>query len=175
MKDWHFSKPIHWHGKGFSLQWDFPNAWLVLVHFANGEQKRWYKRTERPYRFRRWFFRKGKDRFQNIANLHHPLITLYVFSGFSPFPKTKTIPMEVHALRVQEPEAALVKPMVKSALPHFRKELPGFFTLMPQLLWQKPEMEINLVHPPLSSARLNADFEYFVQTNSIPSPTNGNA
>lgn len=133
MTHWQFSAPVQWHGKGFLLSFDFPGAWLVLLHFDNGERKPWYRRTERPYRFRRWFFRKGKGRFQNIANVLSPEVRLYVISGFSPFPEKILVPMDVRLLRVREPEAQIqdIQP-VKPSLP--------VCILNPRILTNKPSL-----------------------------------
>jgi hypothetical protein len=110
MNPWKFSEPVQWHGKGFTLNWDFPRAWWVLVYYHNGESKPWYHRTERSYRFRRWFSKSGQDRFQNIANFNRPWIVLYVFRGFSFWPDRYQLPMDVRILRVHEPEAILIEP-----------------------------------------------------------------
>ena len=112
-----FSKAIHWHDKGFTLSWSGLNVRWVLVHFVNGQRKPWYKRTERPYRFRRWFIRKGEDSFSNIANVNEPRLTLYFFSWYIAFPKKIVVPMQVHALRVREPETAVYPPEVKPCIP----------------------------------------------------------
>ena len=175
MDNWRFSKPVHWHGKGFSLQWKFPAAWLVLVHFTNGEKKRWYKRTERSYRFRRWFWRKGEDRFQNIANLQHPFISLFIFSGFSPFPKKLLIPMEVRALRVHEPELQLAEPNMETALPGFKKKLHEALVRMAKPGIRHPAIRIKTDLSPLSATSLQADFELFKQEHSLPSNSHGNS
>jgi hypothetical protein len=111
-----FSKAIHWHDKGFTLSWSGLNARWVLVHFVNGQRKPWYKRTERPYRFRRWFIRKGEDSFSNIANVNEPRLTLYVFSWYIAFPKKIVVPMQVNALRVREPETVVYPPEVKPVI-----------------------------------------------------------
>lgn len=105
------SNTKHWHDKGFTLQWDYPEVKFVLVHFRNGQKKRWYKRTERAYRFKRWFLRKGKDSFSNIANYNAPFITLYLFSWYISFPQKVIIPMNVGALKVHEPESLFAMPV----------------------------------------------------------------
>jgi hypothetical protein len=99
------SNAQQWHDKGFTLQWDYPEVKFVLVHFRNGQEKRWYKRTERAYRFKRWFIRKSKDSFSNIANYNSQVITLYLFSWYLSFPKKVIVPMNVGALKVHEPES----------------------------------------------------------------------
>ncbi len=174
MNNWRFSKPIQWHGKGFSLQWKFPRAWLVLVHFNNGEKKRWFKRTERSYRFRRWFWRKGEDRFQNIASLHHPFISLFIFSGFSLFPKKQLIPMEVCALRVHEPELQLAEPNLHTALPFLSYQLPGTTLRIAQPGTKHPTAPDFKQSAPLNAASLQADFEHFKQEYSLHSNGYGN-
>ncbi len=140
MNHWQFSQALNWHGKGFTLHWNFPDAWLVLVHYHNGEQKAWYRSTERGYRFRRWFLKKGKDQFQNLAHFSRRELFLFVFKGFSPFPEKIRIPMDVRILRVQEPEAVMyrpwAKPLAKPAhikLPEFNKSLPSSISTLPEL------------------------------------------
>jgi hypothetical protein len=105
------SNTKHWHDKGFTLQWDYPEVKFVLVNFRNGQKKRWYKRTERAYRFKRWFLRKGKDSFSNIANYNAQFITLYLFSWYISFPKKVIVPMNVGALKVHEPESLFAMPV----------------------------------------------------------------
>jgi hypothetical protein len=105
------SNAQQWHDKGFSLQWDYPEVKFVLVHFKNGQKKRWYKRTERAYRFKRWFLRKSKDSFSNIANYNSQFITLYLFSWYILFPKKVIVPMNVGALKVYEPESLFAMPV----------------------------------------------------------------
>ena len=105
------SNTQQWQDKGFTLQWDYPEVKFVLVHFRNGQIKRWYKRTERAYRFKRWFLRKGKDSFSNIANFNAPYITLYLFSWYILFPKKVILPMNVGALKVHEPESLFTMPV----------------------------------------------------------------
>lgn len=104
------SNTKHWHDKGFTLQWDYPEVKFVLVNFRNGQKKRWYKRTERAYRFKRWFLRKGKDSFSNIANYNAQFITLYLFSWYISFPKKVIVSMNVGALKVHEPESLFAMP-----------------------------------------------------------------
>jgi hypothetical protein len=105
------SNAQQWHDKGFTLKWDYPEVKFVLVHFRNGQKKRWYKRTERAYRFKRWFLRKGKDSFSNIANFNAQFVTLYLFSWYISFPKKVMIPMNVGALKVHEPESLFAMPV----------------------------------------------------------------
>lgn len=107
------SNAQQWHDKGFTLQWDYPEAKFVLVNFRNGQNKRWYKRTERAYRFKRWFLRKGKDSFSNIANYNAQFVTLYLFSWYFSFPQKVIIPMNVGALKVHEPESLFALPVAK--------------------------------------------------------------
>jgi hypothetical protein len=107
------SNAQQWHDKGFTLQWDYPEAKFVLVHFRNGQKKRWYKRTERAYRFKRWFLRKGTDSFSNIANYNAPFITLYLFSWYISFPQKVIVPMNVGALKVHEPESLFAMPVAR--------------------------------------------------------------
>lgn len=98
---WKFVQPNHWHDKGFTLLFDFPEARWVLIRFVNGQKKPWYKITERKYRFKRWFFRKRRDKFSNIANLRSPQVILYVFPWFIAIPKKIIVPMRVKYLRTE--------------------------------------------------------------------------
>jgi hypothetical protein len=164
MKLWQFTEPVHWHGKGFSIDWNFPGAWLVLIHFDNGERKAWYRRTERAYRFRRWFFKKGKDRFQNIANFKKPEVCLFVFKGFSPFPEKIRLPMDVRLLRVREPEALIQRPQavtfsnaVKIARPSIKAEMPDVKVRIPAV--QLRPSITKSIHS--VSERLNRDFQSY--------------
>ena len=101
----------HWHDKGFTLNWGYSDVKFVLVYFKNGQKKRWYKRTERPYRFKRWFLRKSEDSFSNIANYNSPEVTLYLFNWYILFPRKVIVPMDVKVLRVREPEAIMAHPL----------------------------------------------------------------
>ena len=142
MNRWQFTEPLHWHGKGFTLRWDFPNAWLVLVHFHNVEKKAWYRRTERAYRFQRWFLKKGKDQFQNLANFRKPEMCLFVFQGFSPFPEKIHIPMDVRILRVQEPEAVMSRPWAKPLIVPANIKLSEFHPARPTLIGTLPKLHL---------------------------------
>jgi hypothetical protein len=106
MKIW-FANPQHWHGKGFALHWELPDAKMVFVHYENGEKKPWHLRTSRSYRFKRWFFRKSSDSFKNIANYYSGQITLYVLQSYFSLPEKVVIPMAVSMLRVEEPALAV--------------------------------------------------------------------
>ncbi len=85
---------MFWHDKLFVLNWRLNAKW-VLVYFKNGQTKRWWKRTERPYRFKRWFVKSAQGSFSNLANYNHPYIIVYVFSSFFPWPTKRIIPMHV--------------------------------------------------------------------------------
>lgn len=101
-----------WHGKLFTLEWELSGCKWVLVHFDNGERKPWYKRTERPYRFRRWFLKKGNDRFSNLANVASPRIVIYSFRRYIAWPVRTVLPMEVRRLSVPAPEVNVFIPKV---------------------------------------------------------------
>ncbi len=120
-----FKHSLHWHDKAFTLSWDLPHVWLVLVYFKNGQHRHfWFKRTERPYRFKRWFLRKGKDQFRNIANINSPSISLYIFRGFRFWPQKITLPMRVDALRVREPETHILTKEPKINMITFKATIP---------------------------------------------------
>jgi hypothetical protein len=102
-----FEKPVHWHGKSFRFRWDIQDAWGVMINYHNGERRAWYRRTERGYRFRRWFFYGPQGEFRNIAHSDFPEITLYVFRGYSLVPKKIRIPIRVGALTVFKPDIGI--------------------------------------------------------------------
>jgi len=91
---------VFWHDKLFVLNWNLDAKW-VLVHFRNGQKKRWWKRTERPYRFKRWFVKSAVDSFSNLANYQSPFVTLYVFHSYFPWPQKIRIPMQVHRFQTK--------------------------------------------------------------------------
>jgi hypothetical protein len=95
---WRFMKQTHWHDKGFTLTWDFPDTKWVLLRFINGQKKPWYKFTERKYRFKRWFFLNNPGKFSNIANIESPRVVLYAFPWYISIPKKVVIPMNVQHL-----------------------------------------------------------------------------
>lgn len=170
MDSWKFSKPLHWHGKGFSLSWDFSPAWLVLVHFVNGESKPWYRRTERPYRFRRWYFRKARDRFRNLASFRHPYVTLYVFSGFSLLPRKIIVPMDVRILRVREPEAVVLRPAARPAGPVAALRPLPFYALRPAVSVKLPDTGIRqkALKAPRPGADLEESYRIYLESGSMP-------
>ena len=98
---WRFVQPDHWHDKGFTLLFDFPEATWVLIRFVNGQKKPWYKITERNYRFKRWFVRRNQGKFSNIANLRSPQVILYVFPWFIAIPRKIVVPMHVQYMRTE--------------------------------------------------------------------------
>lgn len=120
-----------WSGKSFRFSWDIPNVWWVWIYFHNGERKPWYRRTERPYRFRRWYFRGRKGTFRNIVHPDFPEITLYIFPKYSILPKKKVISLRVHCLDIShfpvelfQPKARPKKLELVAALPNIRVDLP---------------------------------------------------
>jgi hypothetical protein len=86
------------HNKLFTLEWQSLKCKWLLIHYVNNEKKRWYKRTERPYRFRRWFFRKATGNFSNLANFHSQKIEVYLFKWYISWPRKITIPLIVKRL-----------------------------------------------------------------------------
>ncbi|MFM2207958.1 MAG: hypothetical protein RL213_1933 [Bacteroidota bacterium] len=105
-----------WHGKLFTVEWELPGCKWVLVHYKNGERKPWYKRTERPYRFRRWFLKKGSDRFSNLANVDSPQVVIYVFRWYVAWPERKVLPMDVRRLSVPATEVRVFRPEVNCSV-----------------------------------------------------------
>ncbi len=132
----------HWHDKGFTINWGYSDIKFVLVHFKNGQKKRWYKRTERPYRFKRWFFRKSEDSFSNIANYNSPEIPLYLFPMYISFPKKVFIPMNVKVLRVREPEAIMAHPLANIFKVNLKNNLGTPKIIQPCLSKTSTSMEV---------------------------------
>jgi hypothetical protein len=159
-----FLKTPHWHDKGFTLLWSGLNARWVLVHFKNGQSKRWYKRTERSYRFKRWFIRKGEDSFSNLANIHSPKVTLYVFRWIFSFPRKMVIPMQVNALRVREPEPALRYPAARIHVEPLQLKQSNTNTRAPRLQPNLPAFERKFektTAPSIGRLDLTSDFDQF--------------
>lgn len=90
------------HDKLFTLEWNLKGYKWILIHFVNGQKKRWYHRTERPYRFHRWFLRKPKGDFSNLANYDYPKIEIYLFAWYLAWPRKVVIPMKVNRLVTQD-------------------------------------------------------------------------
>jgi hypothetical protein len=90
------------HDKLFTLEWELPLFKWVLIYYVNGQKKVWYKKTERPYRFKRWFRRKPTDSFSNLANFKCPYITIYLFKHWISWPKKVVIPMKVNHLTIDD-------------------------------------------------------------------------
>ncbi len=107
-----FNKPLHFHDKGFQLDWDFPEAKWVLVYYKNSQVKPWYKRVARSYRFNRWFKRKRKDSFSNLANFLYPQVILFVFPSWVSLPKKIIVPLKVTILRTYEPQVKAHVPLL---------------------------------------------------------------
>jgi hypothetical protein len=146
------------------------NARWVLVHFVNGQRKPWYKRTERPYRFRRWFIRKGEDSFSNIANVNEPRLTLYFFSWYIAFPKKIIVPMQVHALRVREPEPVVYPPEVKPCIPTLHNAEIAAQVHEPTMEVLDSEIEVpssKISLPAFQGLALNQDYIRYKTTSTI--------
>lgn len=84
-----------YHDQLFTLEWDLKGYKWVLIRYVNSQRKKWYRRTERPYRFRRWFIRSSKGSFSNLASIDSPRIDAYVFAWYIAWPKKVVIPMRV--------------------------------------------------------------------------------
>lgn len=101
------------HDKLFTLTWDYEGYKWLAVRYVNSQRKRWYRRTERPYRFRRWFFRKAQGSFSNLANIDSPLIELYLFSWYLAWPRKVVIPMRVVRMKPNVPAILVNSPVVE--------------------------------------------------------------
>lgn len=86
------------HGKLFTLEWQLQGYKWLLIRYYNGQRKKWYRRTERPYRFKTWFFGKRAGSFSNIANYQSPKIEVFLFRWYLAWPKKLVIAMPVYRL-----------------------------------------------------------------------------
>lgn len=91
------------HNSLFKIEWQVADCKWLLIRYYNNEKKRWYKRTERSYRFRRWFLGKPSGTFSNLVNFHSPKIEFYIFSWYIAWPTKITIPIKVSRLSVKSP------------------------------------------------------------------------
>jgi hypothetical protein len=112
------------HNGLFTLEWESVKCKWLLIHYVNNEKKRWYKRTERPYRFRRWFFRKASGTFSNLANYKSPQIDVYIFAWYIAWPRKITIPIHVNRL------------LVESFQVKVKQEDPNLFNTDPSIISQ---------------------------------------
>lgn len=96
------------HDKLFTLEWELDNCKWILIHYRNGQRKKWYRSTERPYRFKRWFTGKAKGEFSNLANYASPKLEIYLFRRYISWPKKVVVPMQVNRLTTIPPEVAVI-------------------------------------------------------------------
>ncbi|MFM2134912.1 MAG: hypothetical protein RL021_312 [Bacteroidota bacterium] len=101
-----------YHDKLFTLTWDIKGYKWLAIRYVNSQRKRWYRRTERPYRFKRWFFRKAQGSFSNLANFDSPCIELYLFSWYLAWPRKLVIPMRVIRIEAMSPAILVNSPTV---------------------------------------------------------------
>ena len=142
-----------WHGKLFTVEWSMPHCKWVLIRHVNGNRKYWYKRTERPYRFRRWFIRKGVGRFSNLANIDFPYVVFYVFRWYFPWPKRVVLQMDVRRLTTTIPRSMVIRPRIK------------YYLCTRPLKLIAPDSEFN--SPQLSTPALHI---FSFQTVTAPTP-----
>lgn len=95
------------HDKLFTLEWELDDCKWLLIHYDNGQRRKWYRSTERSYRFKRWFVRKSKGQFSNLANIDSPRIVLYLFSWYISWPKKVVIPMQTNRLTLISTDVSL--------------------------------------------------------------------
>lgn len=146
---------INFHDKLFTLSWESDARW-VLVFYRNGQNKPWYKRPGRNYRFKRWFVKKGSDQFQNLANFNSPKATLFFFPFLISFPKRKVVRWEVQhlcvtpsnlSISIHEPQFLDVscKTLPISNINAF----PVCTVAAPSVNWVLPQCHLNdIVSPP---------------------------
>lgn len=147
-----------WHGKLFRFSWDLPNAWWVWIYFHNGERKPWYRRTERSYRFRRWFFRRSQGTFRNIAHSDFPSITLYIFPQYSIFPKKQVIQLQVHRLDIPQLSLAVFNPDALTRIPELVLDKPNVRLQVPETRIRKPYLNRTFIPEPLLKLPDEPDF-----------------
>lgn len=117
-----------YHEQKFTLQWNFPEARLVVVRYVNGNKRVvlsiitdsskqvidgskyrfanaffWmFRKKIRSYRYSRLFVRNAQDEFSNIANFRSQYIKLYIIGSKFPWLKVVNVPMHVTLLRIEE-------------------------------------------------------------------------
>ncbi len=136
------------HGELFTLEWAIPEAKWVMVFFKNGQTKPWYKKIERPYRFKRKFRKKANDSFSNLANFKHPYIVFYVFTHLFSWPKKIIVPMQVnhliiHDLPLQTSNRSLI---IRTPNASVDLKIPRYFPALKSIY--KEDLTISL-NPPL--------------------------
>lgn len=89
--------PALWHRQLFSLRFDAGEARAVIIRYHNGNIKPWYLRTNRSYRFRRWWWKKPADTFSNLANMNRPEITFWIVRSWFRRPERHTFTLHVKA------------------------------------------------------------------------------
>lgn len=163
-----FRQALHYHDKGFTVDWEVPSAKWVLIYYRNSQEKPWYRRTERPYRFKRFFIRKPIDTFSNLANFNSPFIRLYVFYSWLAWPIRKDIPMKVQLLRVTEPAVEVA--LDSLAVIKSRIDLRNLMNTpsIPSIHTASFDFEILQNAPSKRSIQMNleADFNYYKQINT---------
>jgi hypothetical protein len=151
------SSPI-WSGKSFRFSWDIPSAWGVWIYFHNGERKPWYRRTERPYRFRRWFFRGRKGTFRNIAHPDFPEITLYVFPKYSIFPTKQVISLRVNRLDISYFPIEVFQPQAKPHKLELAPVVSNIRVVLPYTRFRKPYLPSPCISEPILRIPDEPDF-----------------
>jgi hypothetical protein len=150
----HSEKLPFLHDQLFTLQWNIPRCKWILIHYVNSQRKPWYKRTERPYRFRRWFFRRAQGSFSNLANIREPRITVYVFRFLISFPRKVVIPLRIGRMDINQNLLTTVIPDV-----HHQVSKP---------ILQQHALSVMHVSPALSN--LNLDLSASAPHLNISSP-----
>lgn len=110
--------PVLWHHKRFRLHFTYPGVAFAVIYYHNGLTKPWYRRTERPYRFKRLFFRSGKSTFNNIASLYGSDLHVLLWEKWYKFPSYHQIKLNVRQLETILPDISVVAspsiPKIKS-------------------------------------------------------------
>jgi hypothetical protein len=125
----HSDKLPFLHDQLFTLQWNIPKCKWILIHYINSQRKPWYKRTERLYRFRRWFIRKAEGSFSNLANINEPRISIYIFRYLICFPRKVVIPLRIRRMDMHESTLSTIMPEMHTVTDEIflkQNQLPDF-------------------------------------------------
>lgn len=116
-----------WHRQLFRLDFEVEGAKAVVIRYHNGNTKPWYMRTRRRYRFKRWFWRKPKDTFRNLANEDQPWIDLWIIHSWTTWPKHTRIRLNVGQIEIGQTDMTPQVPaMHLTQQTAFRMPLPSF-------------------------------------------------
>lgn len=161
------------HDKLFTLEWELDNCKWLLIHYRNGQRKKWYRSTERPYRFKRWFARKSNGEFFNLANIDSPKLVLYLFSGYVSWPRKVVIAMQVNRLTTTSTHVSVETQNDFPVVPHVKINRPFFnskaLSLSIPKMMISPSVEMTVLPIPIDYAPMDCDWpiSQWIENNRI--------